>query len=61
MALVAALLAACESPPEDACAQRPGEASLEIECGPTSGESWSRDAVDEAEEGFEERGPGGRR
>jgi len=56
------LLAAlgCESRPEEGCKARPGEPGYEFDCEPAAGADWQEGALDEAEEGMERRGPGGR-
>jgi hypothetical protein len=54
------VLTGCASPPEERCTTRPGETALEIECGDSTASDWSDRALDEAQEGFERRAPGGR-
>jgi len=50
----------CESPPEDRCRSVPGGAGVELECESPSDGSWQDGALEEADEGMEQRGPGGR-
>lgn len=54
------LTVGCQSPPEERCAVRPGEASLEIDCARQESDEWADRALDEAQEDMERRGPGGR-
>ena len=56
----ALLAGGCESPPEDRCAVREGEGSVDIACGPSDTGEWQEEAIDEAEEGFAKRSPRGR-
>jgi len=49
----------CASPPENSCATRSDEAGVSIDCDPDD-DAWSQRAVEEAEEGFDGRTPGGR-
>jgi hypothetical protein len=54
------LALACASPPESECRAQPGEGSIDIDCTQPKDGKWSERAAEEAEEGFEERSPGGR-
>ena len=59
LALLLALGAvACESPPEDRCRTSSGAGSVDFDC--SDGSGWEEDALEEADEGMERRGPGGR-
>jgi hypothetical protein len=53
----------CQTAPEPAgaCRERAEGASVEIDCESDPSQTWSRDALDEAQESMEERRPGGRR
>ena len=59
-ALLLLLALGCQSAPDQECSTRPGEPGYEIDCAPTPGADWGDRALDEAEEGMERRGPGGR-
>lgn len=50
----------CESPPEERCKGVPGESGIDFDCEPGDAAGWQNRRIDEAEEGMEERGPGGR-
>lgn len=62
--LLATVGLGCATPaPEEqpaGCTVRPGESQVEIECAPAPDAAWSEEALDEAEQGMEQRSPGGR-
>ncbi len=58
VATITALALACESPPEqERCRRVETEAGLVLDCNPAPGDAWAERALEEAEEGMEERSP----
>ncbi len=58
--LLVTLAAGCESPPEKRCTAVPGESSVDFDCRPAEDDAWQQRALEEAEEGMEQRSPDGR-
>ena len=59
-ALLLGAVFGCETAPEETCRTRPDGSGVAVDCEPAPGADWRDDALDEAEEGMERRGPGGR-